>query len=241
MSTITEIAEHVYRISIFDPRSDMQFNHFLINDDEPVLYHTGSKPMFAGLFDAVRQIIPPEKIRWIGFSHFEADECGAIDEWLASAPSAQVVATVTAIMVNNSSIAPGKSHPLGKSDLLQTGNYCFRMIPTPHLPHGWDAGMFFEQTHSILFCSDLFHQNGDPPPITSNSVLNQVKQALVHMQTGPMHDYIPYTANTERYLHELAVLQPRLLATQHGSTFIGDGAQALNELGLMIKELYSDK
>ncbi len=218
----------------------MQFNHFIIKDDEPVLYHTGSSSMFPMVREAVRQLIAPEKIRWIGFSHYEADECGSINEWLALAPFAQVVGTVTAIRVNLSGNIIREARALSVDEVLQTGKYRFRMIPTPHLPHGWDAGMFFEETHRTLFCSDLFHQTGDVEPVTHASVLGRARQVLLNLQGTPLTDYMPYTTKTEQVLQQLAAQQPKALATQHGSTFVGDGVKELLELASVIKEIYAD-
>jgi len=240
MSTITEIAPDVYRISIYNAQSNMQFNHFIVRDEQPVLYHTGSRSMFPMVKQAVAKLIRPEQLRWIGFSHFEADECGALNEWLSIAPSAQAVGTVTAVRVNLSGFADRAARALPPVELLETGKYRFRMIATPHLPHGWDAGMFFEEIHSILFCSDLFHQLGDVEPVTGHSLIERARQVLLANQVGPLKDYQPFTSKTGDYMRELAELNPKILATQHGSTYTGDGAQALLDLLQVIKEVYEN-
>lgn len=237
MSSINEIAPDVYRISIYVPEIDLQFNHFLVKDDEPLLYHTGSKAMFPVLFETVRKIVEPSTIRWIGFSHFEADECGALNQWLEAAPSAEAVCTFVGAVVNISDFSIRVAHVMQKDDVLHTGKYRYRLLPTPHLPHSWDAGMLFEETERTMFCSDLFHQVGDVEPSTESDVIGRFREALTTYQTGPLANYLPYTPNTNRLLNELAALKPRTLAVMHGSSFIGDGEHALLGLGPVLKEL----
>ncbi len=194
--------------------------------------------MFPVVMEAVGEIMEPSQLRWISYSHFEADECGSLSQWMLVAPQAQAVATIAGVRVNLDDFTPKRPLGLASDSLLQTGKYRFRLYPTPHLPHGWDAGMLFEEITRTLFCSDLFHQSGNVEPITYDETLERARQVLVETQKGPMRDYIPYTATTDRYLNDLAALQPKILATQHGSTFIGDGARALRELGKIIKEVY---
>lgn len=136
MTTINEIAPDVYRICVWVPALNMQFNHFLIKDDEPVLYHAGMRGMFPILREAVATLIDPKEIRWIGFSHFEVDECGALNEWLQVAPNAQAVCSEVGAMVNMNDFALRPARGLSKAEVLQTGKYKYRFIPTPHLPHG---------------------------------------------------------------------------------------------------------
>ncbi len=237
MTTITEIAPDLYRISIFVPEANLQFNHFLVNDDEPLLYHTGMRRMFSLVRDAVAQIIDPSDIRWIGFSHFEVDECGALNEWLAVAPQAETICSVVGALVNLTDFAVRPPRGLAKDEVVCTGRYRFRFCPTPHLPHGWDASVLFEETQRTLLCSDLLHQNGDVEPVTSADVVGRARQALLDYQAGPLMDYLPYTPKTERLLAELAALEPKTLAAMHGSTFVGDGARALRELGPVMRDV----
>ena len=174
MANITEIAENIYRISIYAESFDLQFNHFLVKDEEPLLYHAGMKGMFPDLHDAVAKIIKPSELRWISWSHFEVDECGALNNWLEVAPSAQAACSVVGALVNLNDFADRPPMGLEKGQVLTTGQYRFRFQPTPHLPHGWDAGMLFEETQKILFCSDLFHQVGKVEPlIESDAVLER--------------------------------------------------------------------
>jgi flavorubredoxin len=236
MTTIDEIAPDLYRISLYVPDFDMQFNHFLIKDEEPMLYHTGMRNMFPLLKEAVAKVISPEELRWIGFSHFEVDECGSLNDWLSIAPQAQAVCSEVGAIVNMSDFAIRPARGLSRADVLQTGKYSYRFIPTPHLPHGWDAGVLFEETSKTLLCSDLFHHNGNGSPLTESDILDKVRLALRNMQQSPLSDYMPYTHKTRGMLQELADLKPGTLAIMHGSSYRGDCAQALLDLDSVMKE-----
>ena len=236
MASITEIAPNVHRICILWPEINLQFSHFLVVDDEPLLYHTGTRRMFPEVFEAVRKVIDPAKLRWIGFSHFEVDECGSLNEWLKVAPKAQAVSGVVGSLVNLNDFADRPPRALNADESFSTGNFRFRYRPTPHLPHGWDAGVLFEETQRVLFCSDLFHHNGDVEPLTESDILGRVRRAIIEYQAGPLMDYMPYTPNTRPLLEGLAALKPRTLATMHGSSFTGDCAKALIELDSVMKE-----
>ncbi len=237
MATVTEIAPDVFRISIYVARFNLQFNHFLVRDDEPLLYHTGMRGMFPLVREAVAGVIAPSKIRWLGFSHFEVDECGALNEWLQAAPQAQPVCSLVGAMVNVNDFANRPPRGLTREDVLSTGKYRLRFRPTPHLPHGWDAGMLFEEAHRTLLCSDLFHQIGDVEARTESDVVGRARQAMIEYQAGPLMDYMPYTSNTERQLRELAALKPKTLAAMHGSTFVGHGERALRDLAVVMREV----
>lgn len=237
MSSICEIAPDVYRISTYVAEVDLQFNQFLVRDDEPLLYHTGMKSLFPQLLDTVGKILEPSAIRWIAFSHFEADECGALNEWLAAAPAAEAVCTFVGAVVSVNDFAARPAHILDRDGVLETGKYRYRLIPTPHLPHGWDAGALFEETQRTMFCSDLFHQVGDVEPATESDLIGRFRAALTQYQAGPLSNYMPYTPKTERMLAELAALKPQTLAAMHGSTYVGDGEKALLDLGPVLKEL----
>jgi flavorubredoxin len=240
MTITTEIAPDVYRISTYVPVANLQFNQFLVKDDEPFLYHTGMRGIFPVVLEAVTRIVKPKDIRWIGFSHFEVDECGALNEWLKVAPDAQTVCSQVGAVVNLNDFANRPPRGLAADEIFSTGKYRFRFRPTPHLPHGWDAGVFFEETQRTLFCSDLFHQNGDVEPLTESDIVERARQALIEYQGGFLMDYMPFTAKTERLLREVAALEPRTLAAMHGSTFIGNGAQALHDLGRVMREVYGE-
>ena len=240
MYKINEIAPDVYRISIFVPEIALQFNHFLIKDDEPLLYHAGLKQMFPILHQAVGSLLNPSTLRWIGFSHFEVDECGALNEWLAVAPHAQAVCSEVGAEVNMVDFAIRPALAMRSGDILQTGRSRYRFIRTPHLPHGWDAGVMFEETDKTLLCSDLLHQNGDPVALTDKDVLADHQASMLSYEAGPLMDYTPYNHKTKKLLYELAALQPKTLATMHGSSFFGDCGKALMDLDEVMKEVWGD-
>lgn len=233
---IDEIAHDLYRISVYVPHFDLQFNHFLIRDDEPLLFHTGMRGMFPVVREAVARVMDPAALRWIGWSHFEVDECGALNEWLATAPNALPVCGELGAMINIGDFSNRPPRALKPDEILNTGRHRFRFVPTPHLPHGWDAGVLFEETDRVLLCSDLMHQLGDVEPVTTGDVVGRYRKAFETYQRSPvLMDYVPYTENTKQQLAKLAALQPRVLAAMHGSTFFGDGASALVASGEVIR------
>ncbi len=230
MTPIVEIAPEIYRISLYVPEIDLQFNHFLVRDEQPLLFHTGMKRAFPAVLEAVHTLIDPARLRFVSFSHFESDECGSLNEWLAAAPQAEAVCGLVGGLVNLNDFAIRPPRTLTGDQVLETGRYRFRFIATPHVPHGWDAGVLFEENARTLFCSDLFHQWGQPEPLTESSVMERAREALLRIETTPLAGYVPYTRHTGRILNDLAQLNPRTLAVQHGSCFRGDGAGALREL-----------
>jgi flavorubredoxin len=238
MATITEIAPDIYRISIFAEWANLQFNHFLIKDEEPTLFHTGRRGMYAEIRDAVSTLIRPSELRHISFSHFESDECGSLNEWLAAAPNADVVCGQVGALVSVNDFIGRDSRALADAETFATGKYRFRYCRTPHLPHGWDAGVLFEETQKTLLCSDLFHQSGDVEPITSSDVVARSQQAMKEYQAGILADYVPYTPLTAQNLKKLAALKPKTLAIMHGSSFTGDCARALDDLNVAYREVF---
>ncbi len=241
MYKIDEIAPDVFRISVFIPDIQLQFNHFLIKDDEPLLYHTGLKHMFPLLFEAVSTLIEPKHLKWIGFSHFEVDECGSLNEWLQAAPNAKAVCSEAGAIVNMTDFALRPALAMKSGETLMTGKHKYRFIRTPHLPHGWDAGVLFEETNKTLLCSDLFHQNGDLVALTDKDILETHKSSMLFFETGPLMDYTPYNHKTKSLLYELAALEPKTLATMHGSSFFGNCSKALVELDVVMKEVWGEK
>lgn len=240
MSKVTEIAPDVYRISIYVPEFNLQFNHFLIKDDEPLLFHTGLKAMFPQIRDAVSKLINPSQIRWIGFSHFESDECGSLNHWLEIAPSAQAVCSIVGALVSVNDFAIRSARGMADNEILTTGKHRFRFCSTAHLPHGWDAGVLFEETNKTLLCSDLFHHDGDVERLTESDVIGRVQKTLIEYQGGPFVNYIPYTPQTDRILKRLATLKPKTLAAMHGSSFAGDGEGALLDLAVVMKKVLGE-
>ena len=238
MTQITEIAPDIYRISTFIPEGNLQFNQFLVRDEQPLLYHTGMKGLFPVVRDAVATLIDPSTIRWIGFSHFEADECGALTEWQTLAPEATAVCSFVGKMVSvDDVVARRPAQALADGEVFSTGKYRFRLLHTPHVPHCWEATHLFEEANGTLLCSDLLHQNGDVEPSTSADVVGRFRQTLVDYQQGPLANYMPYTPYTDSTLQRLAALKPRTLAAMHGSTFVGDGAKALTDVAQVLKEI----
>lgn len=236
-SNVNEIAPDVYRISTFHPEYQIQFNQFLINDDEPFLMHTGFRKMFPLIQAAVAEIVDPSKLRWLGFSHFEPDECGALNEWLAVAPQAQAVCSVVGNIVMMDDFADRPARPLNDGEVLEIGKKKLRFLATPHFPHGWDAGLFFEETEGTLLCSDLFFQPGDPGPLTESSLIDGARETIKAGQAGPLAHDMPYTQHTDQSFQRLADLSPSTLAIMHGSSFKGDGGKELRDLAVVIKEL----
>jgi flavorubredoxin len=229
VADIDEIAADTYRISIYVPQFDLQFNHFLVRDQEPLLFHTGMRGMFPEVSEAVAKLIDPASLRWISWSHFEVDECGALNDWLALAPNAQAAVGEVGAMVNVQDFAVRPPRALKPGEIVNTGRHRFRWVPTPHLPHGWDAGVLFDESDRVLFCSDLFHQLGKLEPITQGDVVGRWKQAVETYQNHPvLMDYVPFTPRTRRHFETLARLEPQVLAAMHGSAFAGDGAQQLH-------------
>jgi flavorubredoxin len=238
VADIDEIATDIFRISIHVPQFDLQFNHFLVKDEEPLLFHTGMRRMFPDVRDAVTRVIDPASLRWLSWSHFEVDECGALNEWLAVAPDAQAACGEVGAMVNVQDYAARAPRALKPGEILDTGRHRFTWVPTPHLPHGWDAGVLFDETNRVLFCSDLFHQLGKLEPITRGDVVGRWAQAVATYQNHPvLMDYVPFTPQTRRHMEKLAALEPQVLAAMHGSTFVGDGGQALRAAADVLQHL----
>lgn len=235
---IDEVAPDLYRISVYVPAFDLQFNHFLVRDEEPLLFHTGMRGMFPLVREAVTRLIDPGSLRWISWSHFEVDECGALNQWLEVAPHATPVCGELGMMINVADFSNRPPRGLKPDEVIETGRHRFRFVPTPHLPHGWDAGVLFEETDRVLLCSDLMHQLGDVEPVTTADVVGRYRRAFQAYQQSPvLMDYVPYTENTKRQLANLAALRPRVLAAMHGSTFVGDGAAALIASGEVIRQV----
>lgn len=235
MTTITEIAPDLFRLSVYVPDFDMQFNHFLVRDEEPLLFHAGLKALFPLLREAVARLIDPSKLRHIAWSHFESDECGALNDWLQLADQAQPVCTFVGKLVNVDDFSIRPARGMTPEDVLNTGKYRYRFYRSPHIPHGWDAGVLFEETRKTLFCSDLFHHFGDVAPVTTADLIEPTRRAMQQLQQGPLASYMPYTRQTESVLRSLADLEPQTLAVMHGSSYIGQGSQLLTDLAGVIK------
>ena len=234
---INEIAPDLYRISTYIPEIDLQFNQFLIKDEEPLLFHTGMQALFPSVFEAVKSLIDPSTIRWIGFSHFEADECGSLNEWMQLAPQAEPVCSLVGALVSINDFAIRPARAMTDGEVLSTGKHRFRFVQTPHVPHCWEAGLLFEETQGSLLCSDLFHQNGDVEPRTESDIIDRARKTLIDYQAGPFANYMPYTKQTDGILQKLASLKPRTIVPMHGSSYAGDGERAVRDLAVVMNEV----
>jgi flavorubredoxin len=238
MTTISEIAPDIFRINTFIPEANLGFSQFLVRDEEPLLFHTGMRALFPLVSEAVSKLIDPSALRWIGFSHFEADECGSLNEWLGLAPNAAPACSFVGKVVSvDDFIGSDRTRGLGDGEIFQTGKFRFRFLHTPHVPHCWEAGLLFEETTGTLFCSDLFTQGGDVEASTESDVVGRARETFNEYQAGPLANYFQYTDRTGPEIDRLAGLKPKALATMHGSVFIGDGEQAMRDYGVMVREV----
>jgi len=225
---IHEIGDGIFRLSVFVPEvappAGFTFNHFLIKAEQPMLFHCGKRKMFPLLAEAVGKIIPVEKLRWASFGHFEADECGGMNEWLAAAPHAELMHGMTGCRVSIADMADRPPRMMNDGEVIDIGGKRIRYIDTPHVPHGWDAGVIFEETTKTLFCGDLFAHYGNPAPVTRSEI---VTVGMAGSDTTYSTSLGPVTAPTIR---KLADLKPDMLAVMHGSSFEGDAATQLHGL-----------
>jgi flavorubredoxin len=225
---IDEIADGIYRINT--PLTEMpggfSFNQYLVVDEEPLLYHTGPRRLFPGIEAAINSVMPISKLRWAAFSHVEADECGALNQLLAVAPDALPMCGQVAAMVSVADLADRPPRALADGETFSTGKFEFQWMDTPHLPHGWDAGLMFEKNSGTLFCGDLFTQPGaETPAVTEGDILGPSEAFRGQM------DYFSHGKNLGPMLDRIAATKPKLLACMHGSAWRGDGEALLTELG----------
>lgn len=233
-TTIDEVGAQIYRISVEVPPGPIPggftFNQYLIVDDEPLLFHTGPRPFFTFVRDAIEKVMPVKNIRHIGFSHYEQDESGALNEFLAAAPRATPVCSQVNAMINGGGMDRA---PNGLADgaTLRIGTKTMRWIDTPHVPHGWECGYMFEEMTRTLLCGDLFTQAGNGmAPITEADILGPSEA----MRQGM--DYYSHSTSTESLLRKVADTNPVLLACMHGSAWRGDGKKLLLELARVISD-----
>lgn len=225
---IHEIADGVFRLSTFVPQVEpggLAFNQFMIRGEEPLLFHTGLRGMFPLVHAAVGRLIDPARLRWISFGHYEADECGAMNEWLAAAPHAHVAHGLTACMVSLNDTADRAPRILGDGETLDLGGKRVRYLDTPHVPHGWEAGLLLEESTGTLLCGDLFTQYGAGPETTAGDVVGPAIAAEDVAGYSSLHPTMGAT------MRRLAGLSPKTLALMHGPAFTGDCPAALNALG----------
>ena len=226
---INEIADGIWRLSTWvpdiAPPAGFTFNQFLVMGDEPLLFHTGLRRMFPLTSAALARIVPPDRLRWIAFGHFEADECGAMNEWLAAAPLAVPAHGQTGCAVSLDDFADRTPRPLADGEAIGLGGgRRVRFIDTPHTPHGWDAGLLYEEQTRTLLCGDLFTQTGDDRALTEGDIVGPAIAA------EDMFRYSSLNPGMGATIRGLAALAPRTLALMHGPSFTGDGAAALRAL-----------
>ncbi len=206
------------------PPAGFTFNQFLIAADEPLLFHTGPRGMFPLVAEAVAKVVPVESLRWITFGHVEADECGSMNMWLAAAPQSQVAHGALGCDVSLNDLCDRPPRPLADGEVIDLGGKRVRQIDTPHVPHGWEAQVLFEETTGTLLCGDLFTQVGDGAALTTDDI---VEPALA---AEAMFHAVVARAPTGATLRRLGDLAPTTLAIMHGSSFQGDGGKALYDL-----------
>ena len=237
---IAEIAPDVFRLSLYMPEMNIQFNQFLVRDEEPLLFHTGMRSIFPDVRNAVATLIDPRTLRWISFSHFEADECGALNQWLDMAPNATAVCSFVGANVSLNDFANRPTKAMNNDETFTTGKFRFRFLATPHVPHCWEASLLFEETEKTLFSSDLFFHWGDAEAVTESDVVGRFKEGLIVDQQGPFANAYPYTPQTDSTLQRLSALQPKTIALMHGSSFSGHGEQALKDLAIAMRDVLGD-
>ncbi|MGH9055194.1 MAG: MBL fold metallo-hydrolase [Acidimicrobiales bacterium] len=221
---IDEIEDGIYRISTLVPGigpDGLTFNQFLLMADEPLVFHTGHRSMFGAVAEAVATVMPLARLRWVAFGHVESDECGAMNDFLRAAPHAQVAHGALGCMVSVAEMADRLPRPLADGEVLDLGGKRVRHIDTPHTPHGWEAGLLFEETTATLLCGDLFTHLGKGPALMERDIVGPAERAedLFHATC--------LTPSTGPTIRRLADLRPETLALMHGSSFSGDCAAAL--------------
>jgi len=232
--TVDEIANDIYRIATWIPDigpEGFTFNQFLVVGDEPLLFHTGPRGMFPLVAEAVANVVPVESLRWISFGHVESDECGAVNMWLAAAPESQVAFNALGCDVSLNDLCDRAPKALEEGEVLDIGGKRLREISTPHVPHGWEAQVLYEETTGTLLCGDLFSQVGGGPALRTDDV---VAPALAAEGMFHFSSLTPTTGDTLRALGDLS---PTTLAIMHGPSFQGDGKQALYDLAIGYEKL----
>ncbi len=232
---VSEIATGLFRISTPVPPEvipgGLTFNQFLLVDDAPLLFHTGPRGLFPAIRDAVAGVLPLERLRWIAFSHFEADECGSLNEWLAAAPQSEPLCSQLAALVSVNDVADRAARGLADGETLSLGRRTVRWVDTPHLPHGMECGYLFDETDRVLLCGDLFSQPGAGMPALTDSA------AAIWDPSEAMRQAFPYAPirNADELVERLARWEPRVLACMHGSSYErGTGGALLRRLGAAL-------
>jgi flavorubredoxin len=225
---LDEIADGIYRISTHVPEvappAGFTFNQFLIDADEPLLFHTGPRLMFPRVAEAVARVVPVERLRWITFGHVESDECGSMNRWLEAAPQAEVAHGLIGVLVSLNDLADRPPRSLANDEVIDLGGKRVRHLDTPHVPHCWEARVLFEETTRTLLCGDLFTQVGDTGPLTTGDLVTPA------MDTEELFVASCLTPTTAGTIRDLARLEPATLALMHGPSYNGDCIAALHGL-----------
>ena len=231
-TNVNEIASGMYRINTpiqIPGGPQFNFNQYLVADDAPLLFHTGPRRMFPLVAEAIAKVLPLETLRYVAFSHYEADECGSLNDFLAAAPQAEPVCSRIAAMVSVNDVAERPARALADGEVLELGRHRLRWLDTPHVPHGWECGFMMELDTRTLLCGDLFTQGGPgTTPVTDADILEPSEAFRKQM------DYYAHAPSTAATLERLAQLQPRTLAVMHGSAWRGDGAALLRALARSV-------
>lgn len=223
-TSTTEIAAGIYRLSTFIEPANLRFNQYLIAADEPLLFHCGYHKLFPLVSAAVARVLPIASLRWISFGHYEADECGAMNDWLAAAPQARVAFGEIGCMVSVSDMALREPRALKDGEVIDLGGKRMKYFYTPHVPHGWDAGLLHEETTHTLLCGDLFTQLGNGPDVTESDIVGPALAAEDMFLASSL------TAAMAPTIRKLAKLEPSALALMHGPAFRGKASRALSDL-----------
>lgn len=229
---IDEIAPGIYRIStpVSAVPGGFSFNQYLIADEEPLLFHTGLRHTYQLVAEAIAAVMPVQRLRHVSFSHYEADECGALNEFLGAAPNAAPLCGEVAALVSIGDMADRAPRALDDGEQVSLGVHKLRWLATPHLPHGWECGYLFEETTRTLLCGDLFTQGGaEHAAVTEADILEPSEGFRAQM------DYYSHTKNAAPMIERLATLQPTTLACMHGSAWRGDGGALLRALGARLQ------
>lgn len=232
-----EIADGIYRFSTWvpeiGPSGGLTFNQFLIDAEQPLLFHTGPKAMFPLVSEAIARVRPVEDLRWITFGHLESDECGAMNLFLAAAPESEVAHGGLGCEVSLNDLCERPPRPLADGETIDLGGKRVRHIDTPHVPHNWEARMLFEEATGTLLCGDLFTHLGNGPAVTTSDIV----EAAMEFEAA-FDNYSSLSPSLPVVIEKLADLEPRTLALMHGSSFTGDGAHALRNLAVAYDERY---
>ena len=227
-TNLHEIAPAIYRINTpveIPGGMGFNFNQYLVADDEPLLFHTGPKRMFPLVAEAISKVVRLERLRYVAFSHFEADECGSLNDFLDAAPAAVPVCSQVAAMVSVNDFAARAARALADGEVLRTGHHAFKWLDTPHVPHGWESGLMMELETRTLLCGDLFTQGGSGDvALTEGDILGPSEAFRQAM------DYYAHAPQTATTLERIAREHPQVLACMHGSAWHGDGASLLRAL-----------